>query len=435
MAGLNIAIPYKPRPAQKEIHAELDRFRFVVLVAHRRMGKTVLAVNHLIRRAFKDGKERGVYGYIAPFRNQAKSIAWEYLKHYTTNLPGRGVNEQELTVALPNGCKIRIFGADIPDALRGLYFDGIVLDEVAQMKREVWEEIIRPALSDRKGWAVFIGTPKGVNLFHELYLNAQKDRGGDWAALLYRVHDTDSLDPEEVEKLRGDMSENSFRQEYLCDFSASSDDVLIPIALAVEASRRVVTERDIAGLPLVLGVDVSRYGGDSTVFFRRRGRAAFPPLVLRGLSNKEVSERLVRHWHEHEPVNTFIDAGQGQGVIDWARDLIPGVIEVNFGSRALNEAKFVNRRSEMWFSVREWLHAGGALPDDSGLLSELSAPLYFYNAADKIMLEAKDDIKKRLGFSPDKADALALTFAQPVKPRQGGFPGRKARATQQSSLY
>lgn len=436
MAGLTVSIPYSPRSVQREIHSKLDLYRFAVLVAHRRMGKTVLAVNQTIKRAFKDAKERGIYGYVAPFRNQAKNIAWAYLKHYTAGVPSRHVNEQELIITLPNGAKIRIFGADNPDALRGLYFDGVVLDEVAQMKREVWEEIIRPALSDRKGWAVFIGTPKGVNLFHELYTKAQKDSAGEWTALLYRVSDTDSLDPEEVERVRREMSGNAFRQEYLCDFAASSDDVLIPIDLAVEASKRALAEREVYGLPLVLGVDVARFGSDSTVFLRRKGRVAFTPLILRGLDNKEVSDRLVSYWHEFKPDKVFIDAGQGQGVIDWVRHLIPGVVEVNFGGKALNEGKFLNRRSEMWFAIREWLQAGGALPDDAKLLSELSAPVYFYNAAGKIQLEAKDKIKERLGFSPDIADALALTFAQPVCP-PGGWPGQplQQHAVQTFSLY
>ena len=419
MGRIKIKIPYTPRPVQKEIHEELNRRRFVVLVAHRRMGKTVLAVNQLIKRALTDRKERGVYGYVAPFRNQAKSIAWEYLKHYTAVLPTRGVNEQELIISLPGGSKIRIFGADNPDALRGHYFDGLILDEVAQMRREVWEEILQPALADRKGWAVFIGTPKGINLFHELYLQANRDESGEWGALLYRVTDTNTLDQEEVNRLKAEMSDSAFRQEFLCDFSSSADDVLIPIDLVLEATQRVKTEHDIFGLPCVVGVDVGRFGGDSTVFMRRIGSVAFAPLVLRGLDNREVAEKLVGYYHEHKPERIFIDAGQGQGVIDWVNKLIPGVVEVAFGSRAVNEAKFLNRRAEMWYAVREWLQAGGAIPNDPRLIKELAAPVYKFNATDKIQLEPNDDIKERLGFSPDIADALALTFAEHVPPRWG----------------
>ena len=132
-----ITIPYKPR--YPGVHEALEAHRFAVLVAHRRFGKTVLAVNHLLKQALLCRRERGSFAYVAPFRNQAKAVAWDYLKHYSAPLPGRAVNESELSVTLPGGAKMRIFGADNPDALRGLYFDGVVLDEVAQMKREVWE--------------------------------------------------------------------------------------------------------------------------------------------------------------------------------------------------------------------------------------------------------------------------------------------------------
>ena len=236
MAGLAVTIPYKPRYPQ--VHAKLESHRFSVLVAHRRFGKTVLAVNHLLKAAIRCPYERGSYGYVAPYRNQAKEIAWAYLKHFSAPIPGVAVNESELSVTLPTGARIRIFGADNPDALRGLYFDGVVLDEVAQMRREVWQEIIRPELADRNGWAVFIGTPKGVNLFHELFVHAQADKSGEWTALVYRVGDTAALPMSEVDQLRSEMSEGAFRQEFLCDFSASSDDVLITIDEATAATKR-----------------------------------------------------------------------------------------------------------------------------------------------------------------------------------------------------
>ena len=436
---MEVIIDYRPRPAQRRIHEMLDGHRFVVIVAHRRMGKTVAVINHIIKRAIVDRKPRAFYGYVAPFRNQAKSIAWDYLKYFTSPFPGREVAEQELSVTLPNRAKIRIFGADNADSLRGLYFDGAVLDEVAQMKPEVWGEIIRPALADRLGWAVFIGTPKGVNLFHDLYLRASKDPSGDWAALSLPIHETmkdpdPPLAADEVERLKAESSDNAWRQEFLCDFTASADNVLIPVDLAVAAAGRKITEREIRGAPLVVGVDVARFGSDSSVFLRRAGLASFPPVILRGLDNQAVAERLVSHYHEHQPAAIFIDAGQGQGVIDFANKLIPNVVEVPFAGRAVSDGKFVNRRSEMWYAMREWLNAGGAVPDDSRLIKELSTPMYFYNAAGKIQLEAKEKIVERMGFSPDIADALALTFAQPVMPAALAM-NLPRQAVQRSSLY
>ncbi len=414
-----ITIPYKPR--YPGVHEVLEAHRFAVLVAHRRFGKTVLAVNHLLKQALLCKRERGSFAYVAPFRNQAKAVAWDYLKHYSAPLPGRAVNESELSVTLPSGAKMRLFGADNPDALRGLYFDGVILDEVAQMKREVWEEIVQPALADRQGWALFIGTPKGVNLFSELYERARRleaEGNAQWTALIFRVDETKALPCEEVERLRQELSESAWRQEMLCDFSASADDMLIPIDLVTEACARRVDYADVKGMPVVLGVDVARFGSDSSVIFRRQGLQAFAPIVLRGLDNMELADRVAAAIAEHRPHAVFIDAGQGQGVIDRLRHLGHEVIEVPFGGRALQEARFVNRRSEMWFAVREWLKAGGCLPcegaENTRLKSELSTPLYWYDAAGKIVLEPKDKIKERLGASPDIADALALTFAAPV---------------------
>ncbi len=414
MAGLAVTIPYKPRYPQ--VHAKLESHRFSVLVAHRRFGKTVLAVNHLLKAAIRCPYERGSYGYVAPYRNQAKEIAWAYLKHFSAPIPGVVANESELSVTLPTGARIRIFGADNPDALRGLYFDGVVLDEVAQMRREVWQEIIRPELADRNGWAVFIGTPKGVNLFHELFVHAQADKSGEWTALVYRVGDTDALPMSEVDQLRSEMSEGAFRQEFLCDFSASSDDVLITIDEATAATKRSYMPSDYQSMPLVLGVDVARYGDDRTVVFPRRGLMAQQPTIIAKLDNVAVAERIISIYHQTKPHNIFVDAGQGQGVIDILRRALPCVYEIPFGGAALNPAQFYNRRSEMWFLLREWIRAGGAIPNDSVLVGEISSPVYGFDAKGRITLEKKEEIKARLGRSPDIADSLALTFALPVLP-------------------
>lgn len=209
-----------------------------------------------------------------------------------------------------------------PDALRGLYFDAVILDEVAQMKREIWEEIIQPALADRQGSALFIGTPRGVNLFSELYERARAlEAQGDpnWAALMFRVDETTALPVDEVARLHRELSDNAWRQEMLCDFSASSDDVLIPIDL-VSGRLRPARRRDgVRAMPVILGVDVARFGSDASVVFRRQGLQAFAPLVLRNLDNMDLADRIAVVMAEQRPDAVFIDAGQGQGVIDRLR--------------------------------------------------------------------------------------------------------------------
>ena len=413
---VDVRLNYSPRAWQKECH-KLRR-RFTVLSLHRRAGKTELAIMELIDKAVRFTQDLGMFVYIAPFLKQSKAIAWQRLKQKLEPLRVLGlvdVNEGDLMVTFKNnGTIIRLFGGDNPDAMRGLRIDGAVIDEVAQIKPQVWLDIIQPALSDRLGWAMFIGTPAGINLFSELFYKAEALP--DWHAARFTVYDTHSLDPIEVDRLRRDMSETSFAREYLCDFSAAGDDQLISLTDAEHAATRVYTTKDVEGAPRVLGVDPARFGDDRSVIMKRQGLQAFDPIVYRGIDNMELAARVAAHIEAWAPDAVFIDSGAGAGVIDRLRQLEYDVIEVPFGGRAVNPNQFINRRSEMWWSMREWLEQGGAIPNDTSLKSEMATPIYWFDAAGRKVLESKDEIKKRLqgGGSPDLADALALTFAYPV---------------------
>lgn len=205
---------------QAELHRSLKRFN--VLVAHRRFGKTVFTVNETIDQALRCKLERPRYAYIAPFYKQAKGIAWDYVKAYTLNIPGVSYNEAELRCDLPNGARITLYGADNPDSLRGIYLDGVVLDEFAQMNNRVWSEIIRPALADRKGWAIFIGTPMGRNAFHDVYQFAREKGGDEWFAALHRASETNIIAPAELDAARREMAdEDRYAQEFECSFDAA----------------------------------------------------------------------------------------------------------------------------------------------------------------------------------------------------------------------
>lgn len=208
---------YAPRPPQTEIHRRLKRFN--VLVCHRRFGKTVLCVNELIRGAAACPLDRPRLAYLAPLYRQAKQAAWDYLKLYTAPIPRARFNESELRADLPNGARIQIFGADNPDALRGMYFDGVVLDEYGQMPPSLWSTVVRPALADRQGWAIFIGTPRGRNAFHALYDHARKSP--DWFAAIYRASETGILPEAELAAARNDMTDAEFAQEFECSFDAA----------------------------------------------------------------------------------------------------------------------------------------------------------------------------------------------------------------------
>lgn len=412
MSVIGNLVPYESR--YPDIEERLEAVRFAVLVAHRRFGKTVMAVNRLLKMALECKKERGFFAYVAPFRNQAKNIAWAYMKRYSAHIEGRKVQETELSVRFENGATVRLFGADNPDALRGMYFDAVVLDEVAQMKPEIWAEIIRPALADREGSALFIGTPKGINLFSEMFHRAaarQAEGDPSWLALSFPVTQTNALNPEEVARLKEELSENTWRQEMLCDFHASSDDTLIPLDVVAEARERGASIEVDHFAPMVLGVDVARFGDDSSVIFPRRGLTAMLPTVLRKLDNMRLADAVSEHIARYRPQGVYIDNGGGAGVIDRLNSVGIPVSGIFFGGRALDNERFHNRRAEMWWRMAEWLKNGGTLPDMEALAGDLSSARYFYDATGKFRLESKDDIKAKLGRSPDLGDALALTFA------------------------
>lgn len=215
-SALTVAFP-PLREHQRALYAARQRFN--VWVCHRRLGKTTLALYLLIHDAVGQPRSSPRYGYLAPLYRQGKVIAWDLLKHLTRSIPHTKLNEAELRVDLPGDRRIQIFGADNPDALRGLYFDGVVFDEYAQMRPRVWSEVVRPALADRQGWATFIGTPQGHNHFYDLYQQAQAQ--ADWHTALYRADETGILPEAELEAAQAVMAPEQYAQEFLCSFDSA----------------------------------------------------------------------------------------------------------------------------------------------------------------------------------------------------------------------
>ena len=214
---LQAVIDYEPRPQFERYHDRTERW--ACIVAHRRAGKTVACINDAILRAIECPHPEPRIAYLAPFYAQAKDIAWNYLRAYTIAIPEVQFNETELRVDLPNGGRIRLYGSDNYDRMRGIYLDGVILDEPAQMDPRAWTEVIRPALSDRQGWATFIGTPQGHNSFYEIWDNARSSP--DWYALMLKASDTGLLPAAELADARGQMSADEYLQEYECSFDAA----------------------------------------------------------------------------------------------------------------------------------------------------------------------------------------------------------------------
>jgi phage terminase large subunit len=217
MDGSRIILPYRPRKAFMPFHERTKRW--ACLVAHRRAGKTVAAVNDMIRAAAMYQGQYGLFGYVAPYRSQAKSVAWQYFKDGAQPLI-QAVNEQELTITLINGSQIRLFGADNADSLRGLGFSGIYLDEYGDFKPSVFGNVIRPALSDKQGWCVFGGTPKGKNQFWEIYDTATR-LPSEWFLLRLPASTSGLLPSSELGAARAQLAEDQYLQEYECSFEAA----------------------------------------------------------------------------------------------------------------------------------------------------------------------------------------------------------------------
>jgi len=213
---VEVELDYQPRDVFLPFHERTQRW--AIIVAHRRCGKTVACINDLIYKAIMENKEDGRYAYLAPYYAQAKSIAFDYLMRFSE--PVRvNHNVSELWVELVNGARIRLFGADNADSLRGLYLDGVVLDEYADMKPSTWGAVLRPLLADRQGWATFIGTPKGHNQFWDVYNNATQDP--DWYVKTLRASQTGLLPDSELADAAKMMSQDQYLAEFECDFESS----------------------------------------------------------------------------------------------------------------------------------------------------------------------------------------------------------------------
>ena len=241
---VTIELHIKPRAAFRPYLLRAERF--ACLVCHRRAGKTYSCLQDILARALTFSRPGPPlrYGYIAPTRDQAKDIAWGYLQKFTEKLPGVKANQQELSLRLPNDSQIRLYSGDSYDRMRGLYFDGVVIDEPADIDGDAWPMVIRPCLSDYNGWATFIGTPKGKNAFYSRHVEAMENPE-KWFSLVLRASESGIIAPDELASLKADMPRHAYAQEYECDFS-----VPMPGAIYASAIEQARAEARIGKFPL-----------------------------------------------------------------------------------------------------------------------------------------------------------------------------------------
>ena len=270
---MQIRIPYTPRKFQNYLHQRIRDYRWSVLVCHRRFGKTVCMINHLLMAALTSKVSNPRYAYIAPTFKQAKSIAWDYIKQFTHKIPGVRFNETELRVDLPNKARITLLGSENCDGLRGIYLDGCVIDEYANVNDRLFPEIIRPALSDRKGFCIFIGTPQGMNNnFYELFQHAKG--ADDWFYFKAKASETKVVDQDELTKAKEVMGENKFKQEFECDWIANIEGSIYGKTLAkIENQRQITRVPYDPSLPVNTAWDLGVSDHSAIIFFQQLGRS------------------------------------------------------------------------------------------------------------------------------------------------------------------
>jgi hypothetical protein len=322
------------------------------------------------------------------------------------------------------------------EAFAGLHNQGrrivIIFDEASAIEDVIWE-VTEGALTDRnteKIWLAFGNPTRNVGRFADCFgRHKSKWLHRNIDSRTAKMTDKDQLN-EWVELYGEDSDFVKVRVRGI--FPSASAMQLIPLSLVDSGYKRglEINETQYGFAPRVLGVDVARYGDDRSAIFLRQGLKADLIWQGREVDNMTLAGVIGTLEDRYKTDTTFIDSGYGVGVIDRLRQIGRNPCEINFASKPL-DPRFANKRAEMWWLMKEWLDSGGALPkrefetgreigDD--LRDDLIGPEYFFTPANKIMLESKEDMKKRGIASPDLADALALTFAAPVAARQSKAP-------------
>ena len=317
MDGSRVVIPYRPRKAFMPFHNRTQRW--ACLVAHRRAGKTVSAVNDIIRAAITYQGERGLFAYIAPFRSQAKAVAWQYFLEFAAPVI-QSKNEQELLITLINGTQIRLAGADNADGqIRGLGLSGVYMDEYGDFKPSVFGNVIRPALSDKQGWAVFGGTPKGKNQFWDIYETATRIPS-EWFLLRLPASSSGILPASELAAARAQLAEDQYLQEYECSFEAAILGAFFGKEMReAEQQGRICQVPYDPNLPVYSSWDLG-YRDDTAIWFYQIGRGEIRVIDFHAVSGADIYDiagtvmakpyRYARHYLPHDARAKSLQTGK-----------------------------------------------------------------------------------------------------------------------------
>lgn len=385
-----------------------------VSVWHRRAGKDSCALNYTAKAAHE---RVGSYWHVFPEQKQARKAIWNGIDRqgrriidqaFPKELRKRTL-EQEMTIEFKNGSFWQLIGSNNYDSLVGSNPVGVIMSEYAISDPESWE-YIRPILNENEGWAWFITTPRGKNHLWKMYEMALRNE--KWHCEKLSVESTGMVTPEQLQDERDSgMTESKIRQEYYCSFEEGASKQLITQDAIDAAVARTSRGRG----PKILGVDPARFGDDHTVVVLRNGDKLEWIMRWDNRDTMFTVGQIANYINTYKPDATFIDiVGLGAGVLDRLLQLGYPVIGASAGNRAGKDHLYVNKRNEMWGLMHEWLKRAGNIPNNDILISDLSMVEFDYDARNRQVMESKKKLKERGLPSPDVADALAMTFYQPV---------------------
>lgn len=417
VTSTKIIIPFEARQHQDLMFEAHWGYRFLTAVCHRRFGKTVAAAIWLIKQALTGRADFRGY-YIAPNQKQAKRVVWGYFRTFLKNF-GKMVkfNETELRIDFPNGAQIYLVGSENVEALRGIYIDAAVMDEMASWTNASYAfyEVLYPAMQDRKGLALIIGTVKGLDMFFDFYNLGLDDQFPEWNSVIYKASETGVFAPDELKQMRLLMERKepgAYDREMECDFFAKTSEVLITPEEYYQAMGRVLNPRATREHAMVYGYDPG-YTIDPASLTKRKGPQLFKPVEIKNKDSAYQAEFIYNEFKTDQPKFIYIDAGQGEGVITRLRrdyGLEHVVIPVWFNGKSPIPS-CANKRAYMYREFKLWLETG-SVPEDDRLLKEATNQLLDRNEQNnKIKLADKKKIKELIGRSPNHSDSAALTMS------------------------
>jgi hypothetical protein len=424
---MRIPANYTPRFYQIPFLTHMDRGgKRACLVWHRRSGKSKTLLNFTVKKAFE---RVGTYYHCFPEYNQARKNIWDGIDkvsqkrfidlHIPREIRAR-INNSEMKAELINGSIIQLVGADNYNSIVGSNPVGMILDEWAVSERypTAWD-YFRPILAENQGWAVFVYTPRGRNHGWEIYQKALANP--KWFCQLLTVDDTKCITREAIQEERDSgMSEDMIQQEFYCSFLASTEDIVIPFALIQAALHRDVAYNRSGR---IAGADAARFGDDRNTLVIRQAGQIIHVDWWSGQDTVQSAGKLIHAYklglYDCIAIDTI---GIGAGIYDMVNNARVPCIPVNVSERPSDDSRFPRLRDELWWRLREWFMDGhcsisSAISDQARehLLRDIQDIHYEYTNLGTIKIESKDDMKKRLGFSPDIGDALCCTFHPDVE--------------------